>query len=250
MAGADVDQGEGSVQPVEPHHTHVDPYHTHVDPIPSTSQPHQSPPHSPHQSPPFSPPHYSPPGSYEAPLPEGNTSGSVEDSVQLKELMVLVPKLVKRIGSLEKELKETKQTLGNAVLTLVKKVKTLEVALQRKSKKALISESESEEPEDQGRKIQDIDDDPLVSLVRESMKEKLADFGVSKANLTDKGKRYRRRARPMAKNINTGIEDVNIGSTKVDTGRTSISTSSSFFLLKRVKGKEKLTWLKRISRLL
>ncbi|GJU12184.1 hypothetical protein Tco_1134580 [Tanacetum coccineum] len=211
----------------------------------------------------------------QAPLPEGNTSGSAEDSVQLKELMVLVPKLVNRIGSLEKELKETKQTLGNAVLTLVKKVKTLEVALKRKSKKVIVSESEGEEPEDQGRIIQDIDDDPLVSLVRESMKEKLADFvtptkasgeaqeeeisptileaaktlskvasqGVSKAKSTDKGKRYRRRARSMAKNINTGldaedeintgrveintgIEDVNTGSTKVDTGRTSISTSS------------------------
>ncbi|GKB16429.1 hypothetical protein Tco_0850352, partial [Tanacetum coccineum] len=79
---------------------------------------------------------------------QGNTSGSVEDSVQLKELMVLVPKLVNRIGSLEKELKETKQTLGNA----------------------------SVEPEDQGRKFQDIDDDPLVSLIRESMKEKSSDF--------------------------------------------------------------------------
>ncbi|GJR87848.1 putative ribonuclease H-like domain-containing protein [Tanacetum coccineum] len=45
-----------------------------------------------------------------------------------------------------------------------------------KSKKVLISESEGEEPEDQGRIIQDIDDDPLVSLVRESMKEKSTDF--------------------------------------------------------------------------
>ncbi|GJS07953.1 hypothetical protein Tco_0364749 [Tanacetum coccineum] len=283
LVGAVVDQGEGSTQPTEPHHTPV-------DPIPSTSQPpipsppHQSPPHSPPHptphspphstphSPPHSTPHYSPTRSYEAPLPEGNTSGSAEDSVQLKELMVLVPKLVNRIGSLEKELKET---LGNAVLTLVKKVKTLEVALKRKSKKVIVSESEGEEPEDQGRIIQDIDDDPLVSLVRESMKEKLADFvtptkasgeaqeeeisptileaaktlskvasqGVSKAKSTDKGKRYRRRARSMAKNINTGldaedeintgrveintgIEDVNTGSTKVDTGRTSISTSS------------------------
>ncbi|GJW06095.1 putative ribonuclease H-like domain-containing protein [Tanacetum coccineum] len=95
---------------------------------------------------PHSPPH-SPP--YSAPLPE-----------------------VTRINSLEKELKETKQTLGNDVLKLVKKVKSLEKALKRKSKKVLISESEGEEPEDQGRKIQDIDDDPLVSLVRESMKEK------------------------------------------------------------------------------
>ncbi|GKC28502.1 hypothetical protein Tco_1035796 [Tanacetum coccineum] len=110
-----------------------------------------------------------------APLPEGNTSGSAEDSMQLKELLVLVPTLVTRINSLEKELKDTKQTLGNVVLKLVKKVKSLETALKRKSKKVLISESKGKESEDQGRKIQDIDDDPLVSLVRESMKEKLID---------------------------------------------------------------------------
>ncbi|GJW19338.1 hypothetical protein Tco_0026774 [Tanacetum coccineum] len=180
--------------------------------------------------------------SYEAPLLEGNTSGSAEASIQLKELM---------------------------------KVKSLEKALKRKSKKVIVSASEGEEPEDQGRIIQDIDDDPLVSLVRESMKEKSTDFvtptkasgeaqeeeisptileaaktlskvasqSVSKAKSTDKGKRYRRRARSMAKKINieldaedeintgrveinSGIEDVNTGSSKVDTGRTSISTSS------------------------
>ncbi|GJV06762.1 hypothetical protein Tco_1344418 [Tanacetum coccineum] len=114
--------------------------------------------------------------SYEAPLPEGNTSGSAEASIQLKELMVLVPSLVTRVTSLEKELKDTKQTLGNVVLKLVKKVKSLEKALKRKSKKVIVSASEGEEPEDQGRIIQDIDDDPLVSLVRESMKEKSTDF--------------------------------------------------------------------------
>ncbi|GJZ69883.1 hypothetical protein Tco_0633433 [Tanacetum coccineum] len=202
LVGAAMDQGDGSTQPAEPHHTPVDPIpSTSQPPIPSPphpSPPHQSPPHSTPHSPPHSPPHptphspphstphspphstphYSPTRSYEAPLPEGNTSGSAEDSVQLKELMVLVPKLVNRIGSLEKELKETKQTLGNVVLTLVKKVKTLEVALKRKSKKVIMSESEGEEPEDQGRIIQDIDDDPLVSLVRESMKEKLAESFV------------------------------------------------------------------------
>ncbi|GJW56708.1 hypothetical protein Tco_0103439 [Tanacetum coccineum] len=43
-------------------------------------------------------------------------------------------------------------------------VKLLEVALKRKSIKVILSESEDEEIEDQGRKIQDIDDDPLVSL--------------------------------------------------------------------------------------
>ncbi|GKD12968.1 putative ribonuclease H-like domain-containing protein, partial [Tanacetum coccineum] len=274
LAGAAVDQGEGSAQPAEPHHTPV-------DPIPSTSHsphpspqhqspphsplhhsPYQSPPHSPHHSPPQSSPHFSPPRSYEAPLPEGNTSGSAEDSVQLKELMVLVPKLVTRINSLEKELKDTKQTLGNVVLKLVKKVKTLETALKRKSKKVLISESEGEESEDQGRKFQDIDDDPLVSLVRESMKEKSTDFvtptkasgeaheeeisptileaaktlskvasqGVSKEKSTDKGKRYRRRARSMAKKIDIGLdaeEEINTGREEINTGIEEVSTDST-----------------------
>ncbi|GKB28362.1 hypothetical protein Tco_0867763 [Tanacetum coccineum] len=274
LAGAAVDQGEGSAQPAEPHHTPVDPISsTSQPPIPSPphpsppphsplqSPPH-SPPHSPHQSPPFSPPHFSPPRSYEAPLPEGNTSGSAEDSMQLKELMVLVPTLVTRINSLEKELKETKQTLGNAVLKLVKKVKSLEKALKRKSKKVIVSESESEEPEDQGRIIQDIDDDPLVSLVRESMKEKSTDFvtptkasgeaqeeeisptileaaktlskvasqGVSKEKSTDKGKRYRRRARSMAKKIDTGLdaeEEINTGREEINTGIEEVSTGST-----------------------
>ncbi|GJW86301.1 putative ribonuclease H-like domain-containing protein [Tanacetum coccineum] len=278
LAGAAVDQGEGSAQPAEPHHTPVDPISsTSQPPIPSPipSPPHpsppphsplqsppHSPPHSPHQSPPFSPPHFSPPRSYEAPLPEGNTSGSAEDSMQLKELMVLVPTLVTRINSLEKELKDTKQTLGNAVVKLVKKVKSLEKALKRKSKKVLISESEGEESEDQGRKIQDIDDDPLVSLVRESMKEKSTDFvtptkasgeaheeeisptileaaktlskvasqGVSKEKSTDKGKRYRRRARSMAKKIDTGLdaeEEINTGREEINTGIEEVSTGST-----------------------
>ncbi|GKF28022.1 hypothetical protein Tco_0094364 [Tanacetum coccineum] len=242
LAGAAVDQGEGSTQPAEPHPIPI-------VLIPSTSHsPHPSPQHqSPPHSPPQSSPHFSPSRSYEAPLPEGNTSGSDEDSMQLKELMVLVPKLVTQINSLEKELKDTKQTLGNAVLKLVKKVKTLETTLKRKSKKVLISESEGEESEDQGRKFQDIDDDPLVSLVKESMKENSTDFvtstkalgeaqeeeispiileaaktlskvasqDVNKEKSTDKGKRYRRRAR---EEINTGIEEV---STKVDSGTAS-----------------------------
>ncbi|GJV74836.1 hypothetical protein Tco_1506420 [Tanacetum coccineum] len=227
LAGAAMDQGEGSAQPAEPHHTPVDPISsTSQPPIPSPPHPsplHQSSPHSLHHSPPYSPP-FSPPWSYEAPLPEGNTSGSAED-----------------------------------MLKLVKKVKSLETALKRQSKKVLISESEGEESEDQGRKIQDIDDDPLVSLVRESMKEKSTDFvtptkalgeaheeeisptileaaktlskvasqGVSKEKSTDKGKRYMRRARSMAKKIDTGLdaeEEINTGREEINTGREEINT--------------------------
>ncbi|GKA41397.1 hypothetical protein Tco_0733990 [Tanacetum coccineum] len=95
------------------------PPHPSPPPYLPLQSPPRSLPRSPHQSLPFSPPHFPPPRSYEAPLPKGNTSGSVEDSMQLKELMVLVPTLVTRVTSLEKELKETKQTLGNVVVKLV-----------------------------------------------------------------------------------------------------------------------------------
>ncbi|GKF02592.1 hypothetical protein Tco_0029515 [Tanacetum coccineum] len=291
-------QGEGLAQPAEPHHTLVDlilstsqpPIPSLPHPSPPPHSPHQSPPHSPpyssphlplpspphllpsphspppspHQSPPFSPPHYSPPRSYEAPLPEGNTSRSAEDSMQLKELMDIVPKLVSRIETLETKLQQTKTTYGKVVLTLVKRVKILEKSLKRKTQKVVIFGSEGEEPEDQGRKIQDIDDDPLVSLVRESMKikEKSTDFvtptkdsgeaqeedisptileaaktlskvasqGVSKVKSTDKSKRYRRRARSMAKNINTRLdakEEINNGREEMNIGIEEVSTSST-----------------------
>ncbi|GKF44709.1 hypothetical protein Tco_0131261, partial [Tanacetum coccineum] len=100
--------------------------------------------------------HESPLRSYKAPLLEGNTSGNAEDSLNLKELMDI------------------------AVMTLVERVKLLEAAFKRKSMKVILSESEDEETEDQGRKIQDINDDPLVSLVRNSMEEKEADFVTPK----------------------------------------------------------------------
>ncbi|GKE98351.1 hypothetical protein Tco_0021702 [Tanacetum coccineum] len=127
-----------------------------------------------------------------AAVDQGNTSGSAEASLQLKELMVLVPSLVSRVTSLETELKETKQTLGNVVVKLVK-------------------------------------NDPLVSLVRESMKEKSTNFGVSKEKSTDKGKRYRRRARYMAKKIDTGLdakEEINTGREEINTGIEEVSTNT------------------------
>ncbi|GKE45270.1 hypothetical protein Tco_1472554 [Tanacetum coccineum] len=243
--GAAMDQGEGSAQPTEPHPTPVDPlpsitllpipspppqfppyqspphspfqslphspfqsppHSPHQSPphSPFQSPPlslHQSPPHSPHQSPPHSPlqsPPYSPPRSYKVPLPEGNTSGSAEDS----------------------------------------RVKNQRI-------------------------IQDIDDDPLVSLVRESMKEMSTDFvtptkasgeaqeeeeispttleaaktlskvtsqSVSKAKSTDKGKRYRRRARSMANKINTGLDaedEINTGRVEINTGIEDVNTGST-----------------------
>ncbi|GJW35021.1 hypothetical protein Tco_0057941 [Tanacetum coccineum] len=207
--------------------------------------------------------HESPLMSHEAPLHEGHTSRSAEDRLKLKELMDIVPKLVTRIDDLEKELHQTKHTYGKAVLTLVDRVKSLEKTLKRKTKKVVISDSEDEELEDQGRKIQDIDDDPLVSLVRESMKEKATNF-VTPTKVSASGEAqeseisptileaaktlsqvasqtintYKRRISSIDKGkdistgldaeaeVNTGSEDFNTGSLRVSTGSGPVSTPS------------------------
>ncbi|GKC11761.1 hypothetical protein Tco_1008543 [Tanacetum coccineum] len=171
--------------------------------------------------------------SHETPPQEGQTSRSVEDNMKLQELMVLVPKLESKVNNLEKELKDTKQTLGSAILTLVKKLKSLEVALKRKSKKVVVSSSEDEETEAQGRKIQNLIDDPLVSLMqdfvtptkttvstqREVQEEEispttleaaktLSKVASQKTKLVDKGKRYKRRKVSKGKDISTGGTDI------------------------------------------
>ncbi|GJW98764.1 hypothetical protein Tco_0180572 [Tanacetum coccineum] len=73
--------------------------------------------------------------------------------------------LMAQIDDLEKQLKETKQTFRKVVLTLVERVKSLEVALKRKTKRVLLSDSEEGETEAQGKKFHDLD--PLVSLLQE-----------------------------------------------------------------------------------
>ncbi|GJW40310.1 hypothetical protein Tco_0066155 [Tanacetum coccineum] len=195
--------------------------------------------------------------SHDTPLHEGHTSRSVEDSVKLQELMVLVPKPESKVDSLEKELKETKQTLGSAILTLVKKVKSLEVALKRKTKKVVLSDSDNEETEAQGRKIQELDDDPLVSLVKDfvtptkttvsaSGEEQVEDISPTtleaartlskvasqKAKSTDKGKRYKRRKISKGKDISIGLEaEVQVSTSREDisTGREEINSGIEDF---------------------
>ncbi|GJX16843.1 hypothetical protein Tco_0217675 [Tanacetum coccineum] len=63
--------------------------------------------------------HMSPPPSHE---PEIQASRSSEESEQLRNLMDIVPRLESRVESLEKELSETKQTLGTAILQLMEKM--------------------------------------------------------------------------------------------------------------------------------
>ncbi|GJU48101.1 putative ribonuclease H-like domain-containing protein [Tanacetum coccineum] len=61
------------------------------------------------------------------------------------DLLQTVPKLISRIDSLELDLKQTKLTMGNAIVKLVKKVKKLEGFLKRRN--LVLTDSEDEEPE-------------------------------------------------------------------------------------------------------
>ncbi|GKD19214.1 hypothetical protein Tco_1208372, partial [Tanacetum coccineum] len=67
----------------------------------------------------------------------------------MDDLLHEIPKLISRIDSLETDLKQTKLTMGNAIVKLVKKVKKLEGFLKKRN--LVLSDSEEEEPEVQGR---------------------------------------------------------------------------------------------------
>ncbi|GJR32821.1 ribonuclease H-like domain-containing protein [Tanacetum coccineum] len=89
--------------------------------------------------------------------------------------------------------------LGKAILSFVgmERVKTLEVALKRKTKRVLLSDSEDEEIEAQGRKTHDLD--PLVSLIQELIT-------------------------PSKTEVKSAFEKVNTGGSKVSSGIKEINT--------------------------
>ncbi|GJU44257.1 hypothetical protein Tco_1201523 [Tanacetum coccineum] len=84
-----------------------------------------------------------------------------QGQMTLDDLLQVVPQLMTKIDSLEKDLKQTKLTMGSAIVKLVKKVKKMEDILKRRN--VVLSDSEEEEYEAQRRKSQD---NPLVSLVQ------------------------------------------------------------------------------------
>ncbi|GJZ87220.1 hypothetical protein Tco_0658830 [Tanacetum coccineum] len=180
-----------------------------------------------------------------------------QGQMTVDDLLQLVPQLMTRVDSLEKDLKQTKLTMGSAIVKLVKKVKKLEGILKRRN--VVLSDSEEEESEAQGRKSQD---DPLVSLVQglvtpskttvnASGEEQVEDISPTtleaaktlsrvasqKPKSIDKGRRYKRRKETKGKKVITSLdfqeevstgyaEGVNTGSIKVSTVSGQVSTDS------------------------
>ncbi|GJV01042.1 putative ribonuclease H-like domain-containing protein [Tanacetum coccineum] len=154
-------------------------------------------------------------------VPEARTM-TVED------LLHLVPNLITKVDSLETELKQTKLTMGKAIVKLVKKVKKLEDILKRRH--VVLTDSEDEEPEDQGRIIQDINDDPLGSKgdfvtptkpSGEAQEEEISPTTLEAAKTLSKVASQRSKF----EEVNTGFEKVNTGGLGVSTGSGPVSSA-------------------------
>ncbi|GJS16283.1 hypothetical protein Tco_0410755 [Tanacetum coccineum] len=159
----------------------------------------------------------------------------------MDDLLHEVPKLISRIDSLEMDLKQTKLTMGNAIVKLVKKVKKLEGFMKRRN--LVLTDSEEEEPEVQGRKSQD---DPLDSSVQglvtppttkvntsgEEQVEEISPNTLKHAKTSligclyktprsiDKGRRYKRRKETKGKKVVSSLdfqEEVYAGAEQVNT---------------------------------
>ncbi|GKB22048.1 putative ribonuclease H-like domain-containing protein, partial [Tanacetum coccineum] len=107
--------------------------------------------------------HVSPPRFTQA-SPTCHASGGAEDHITLSALSSAVSALVKKVHSLETELKAHKKLFKDVVPKLVKKVKAFEVKLKTKKRKVVLSDSDQE---DGGEP--DVDLDALNALANAAM---------------------------------------------------------------------------------
>ncbi|GKD04173.1 hypothetical protein Tco_1179147 [Tanacetum coccineum] len=226
-------------------------------PVPTTSSPPvQSTPPTPTPTPPTSIPTPTPipetepepiEHNFKEPSPTHQHFSPPQEQAQgqmtVDDLLQVVPQLISRIDSLETDLKQTKLTMGNAIMKLVKKVKKLEGFLKRRN--MVLSDSEEEETEAQGRKSQS-QDDPLVSLVHglitpskttvnASGEEQVEDISPNtleaaktlsrvaslKPKSIDKGRRYKRRKETKGKKVVSSLDFQE----EVDTGAKGVNTA-------------------------
>ncbi|GJX58069.1 hypothetical protein Tco_0289459 [Tanacetum coccineum] len=189
--------------------------------------------------------------------------------MSMDDLLQAVPKLISRIDNLEMDLKQTKLTMGNAIVKLVKKVKKMEGFMKRRN--LVLTDSKEEELEVQGRKSQD---DPLTSSVQGLVtppttkvhapgEEQVEDISPNtleaaktlskvaslKTRSIDKGRRYKRRKESKGKKVvssldfqegvDAGAEQVNAAS--VNAASVNIASGVNTGSIKLSTGDEKLS---------
>ncbi|GJX34104.1 hypothetical protein Tco_0245661 [Tanacetum coccineum] len=129
-------------------------------------------------------------------------------SLTAEDLLHMVPTLITKVDSLETELKQTKQTMGKAIVKLVKKNDPL-VSFVTPTKPS--GEAQEEE---------------INPTTLEAAKT-LSKVASQRSKLVDKGKRYKRRKEFKGKDfedISTGFEEVNTGGLGFSTGSGPVSS--------------------------
>ncbi|GJX96364.1 RNA-directed DNA polymerase, eukaryota [Tanacetum coccineum] len=138
------------------------------------------------------------------------------------DLLQLVPKLITKIDSLETELKQTKLTMGNAIMKLVKKVKKIEDVLKRR--RVVLTNSEDEDAENSSKQGRNLQEEGLDEMVRSIMKGKSKVFEtprqgktLGEVDISPEGfkaaetlaKVLTQRTKTYKKNVNTTFEEIN-----------------------------------------
>ncbi|GJW84347.1 hypothetical protein Tco_0157492 [Tanacetum coccineum] len=150
--------------------------------------------------------------------------------MSVDDLFQLVPQLMTRIESLEKDLKQTKHTMGNAILKLVKKVKKLEKVV--KSKRVVLTDSEDGAAENSSKQRRNLQKDKLEVFETPKQGKSSGETDISPQGL-EVAKTLAEalsQIKTNRRNVKTGVrrrldaEDVSTGFTEVSTGFTEVST--------------------------
>ncbi|GJU75190.1 hypothetical protein Tco_1272260 [Tanacetum coccineum] len=147
-----------------------------------------------------------------------------ERTMTVDDLLQLVPKLITKVDRLETELKQTKLTMGKALVKLVKKVKKMEYVLRRRH--VVLPDLEDEDAEissKQGRNLQEEGEEDISPTTLEAAKT-LSKVASQRSKSVDKGKRYKRRKESKGKDIDTGFEDISTGFEGIRTGFEEVNT--------------------------
>ncbi|GJW41931.1 hypothetical protein Tco_0070730 [Tanacetum coccineum] len=176
-----------------------------------------------------------------------------ERPMTVDDLLHLVPKLITKVDSLEKELKQTKLTMGKAIVKLAKKVKKMEAFFKKRH--VVLTDSEDEDAENSSKQGRNSQEEGLDEMVRSTMKEKSEEFetpiqgktsgeadispeGLEAAEtlakvLTQRTKTYTKKVKiglrrkldadevNTGKGINTGFTDVNTAFEEINSGDES-----------------------------
>ncbi|GJY56602.1 hypothetical protein Tco_0455717 [Tanacetum coccineum] len=150
----------------------------------------------------------------------------------VSDLLQLVPKLITKVDSLETELKQTKLTMGKALVKLVKKVKKMEDVLKRRH--VALPDSEDEDAKISSKQGRNLQEEGLDEMVRNMMKDESEVFYDSLHKAKPRGGDISPTTLEVAITLskvvpqrsNTGFEDISTGFKEVNTGSLGVSTDS------------------------